>query len=98
VAKIYLLVTNGFNWSFKLVNRISWSVQQIIVASQDKRKSFWFWSEEMNMCELMINFSILGKLLYRQKQTILLPLFNCALYCCSVMINIKKGRHHGYSI
>lgn len=39
---------------------------------------------------IMIKFSILGKLLYRQKQTILLPLFHCALYCCSVMINIGK--------
>lgn len=52
----------------------------------------------MNMCEWMISFSILGKLLYRQRQTILLPLFHCALYCCSVMINIKKGGDLGYSI
>lgn len=81
------LMFNIVRWKLVVLLLIQWNC---LLSSTEERKSFWFWSEQMNMCEWMIKFSILGKLLFRQRQTILLPLFLCALYCCSVMINIGK--------
>lgn len=42
VTKIYpALVANGFNWSFKLVNQLSLSIQPIIVASLRTKESLF---------------------------------------------------------
>lgn len=42
VAKMYpSLVANGFNWSFKLVIQLSWSIQPIIVASLRTKESLF---------------------------------------------------------